>query len=110
MSQFIGWPTLLSLSSDSDLINATGKLQGYMGAGKPIVVVATGAVADLVEGVDCGLVSQVDHFKKTAENLDYLVKNPGGKWDEMDRIILTISIKAAVIDNILSTLSCLVEN
>ena len=48
MSQFyrLADAFLLSLSSDSAIsLTLPGKLQGYMGAGKPIVVVATGAVA-----------------------------------------------------------------
>ncbi|HHX37474.1 MAG TPA: glycosyltransferase family 4 protein [Clostridiaceae bacterium] len=105
---------LLSLASDSAIaLTLPGKLQGYMGAGKPIAAVAGGAVSDLIKKVECGVVSTTDKPKQTAAQLDYLIENERARW-EMGRngqkFYNNYFTKTAVMDKILTTLNQLMNN
>lgn len=70
---------LLSLDSESAIsMTLPGKLQGYMGAGKPVAASASGAVAELIKETQCGLVAAPGDADGLAAIMDSLTEDPEG--------------------------------
>ncbi|OUP77269.1 hypothetical protein B5F09_06835 [Erysipelatoclostridium sp. An173] len=67
---------LLTLICDNKVCyTVPSKVQGYMGAGKPIIASILGGAKDLIEKSDCGLIAAYNDTKDLSNSLDDFICN-----------------------------------